>query len=100
EGIARPQVLGGSRVPGVHVDEEARVRREERHLPLRVATIGAVRVRLHELADGEAFCGFLRRDTVVLAHGRSPHDSRMARGSTNAAIPYPPYSRPTPECLN
>src|SRR5258706_10858644 len=37
---------------------------------------------------------------ACLLIGRSPYDSRIARVSRNASIPYWPYSRPTPEYLN
>src|SRR6266404_4261331 len=65
----------------------------------RIATIRAVRIGLDELSNREAIGGFGGRDGDVLAH-LSSQDSRMARVSTNASMPYRPYSRPTPEYLN
>src|ERR1700682_3275370 len=45
-----------------------RVRREQRHLTLRVTTIRAMRVALDELADGKAIGRFAGRDGGVPAH--------------------------------
>jgi hypothetical protein len=45
-----------------------RVCGKERHLTLRVAPIGAMRVGLDEFPDREAICGFLGGDTNVFAH--------------------------------
>jgi hypothetical protein len=41
---------------------------KERHLPLRIAPICAVRVCLDKFSDREAICSFLRRDRDVCAH--------------------------------
>src|SRR5437588_6074660 len=57
--FARMQLLRGLWIFGVHEHHEVRIGREERHLALRVATIGAVRVGLDELAYGEAIGGFV-----------------------------------------
>src|SRR5579863_2787099 len=86
------------------------VRRKERHLTCRIATVGAVCVGFDKLPDGESVRSFAGGDRCVLYHewislfdsfrlGKNYH-SRMARGSRNASIPYMPNSRPTPECLN
>src|SRR4029077_20818005 len=71
----------------IHVHDKVRVCRKKRHLALRIATIRAVCVGFHE---------FSYRETIR----RFATHSRMARVSTNASIPYRPYSRPTPEYLN
>src|SRR6202022_5130133 len=94
----RVQLLRGRRVFGVHVHHEVGIGSEEEHLTFRIAAIGAVRIGLDELADGEAIRGFLGGDGDVFAH--QYQDSRIARGSRNASIPYRPYSRPMPEYLN
>jgi hypothetical protein len=44
---------------------------KERHLTLRIATIGAVCVGLDELSDGKAIRGFFGGDGDVLAHERA-----------------------------
>jgi len=58
------------------------------------------RVGLDELPDGAAIRGFHRGRTDRLVMGFLRQTSRIARVSTNASIPYLPYSRPTPEYLN
>jgi len=78
---------------------------KERHLTFRIPAIGAVRVRLDELPDGETIRGFLGREGSVFAHesmlfdsfnyGKNCH-SRAAFGSRNASIPNIPNSRPPP----
>src|SRR5579864_5032912 len=86
------------------------VRRKERHLTCRIATIGAVCIGLDKLPDGESIRSVAGGDGCVLYHewvslfdsfwhGKNGH-SRMARGSRKASIPYLPNSRPTPEYLN
>ena len=42
---------------------------KKRHLALRIAAIGAVRVSLDELADREPIGGFVGADGDVFAHG-------------------------------
>src|SRR6476469_1252982 len=76
ECIARMQFLRWHWILRVHVHDEMRVRREQRHLTLGVAAVGAVRVGLDQLPYGEAIRGFGRRYGDVLAHSRS----------TNAAL--------------
>src|SRR3984893_5317638 len=102
ERLARVQLERWLRILGVHVHHEVGVRGKERHLAFRIAAIGAMRVGLNELPDREAIGGLDRGEGSVFTHEvtRSPYDSRMARGSRNASIPYRPYSRPTPEYLN
>ena len=75
------KLLGRRRILGVHVDDEVGVFREERHLTFRIATIGAVRVGLDELPDGEAIRGLGGRDGDVLAHewgSRETQDGELA----------------------
>src|SRR3984885_8865958 len=62
------QLLRGLRIFGVHVHHEVGVCGEQRHLPLRVATVGAVRVGLNELPDSETVGSFRDGDRDVLAH--------------------------------
>src|SRR5262249_35797958 len=100
ECVARVQFLRRRWILGVHVNDEVSILGKERHLTLRVATIGAVRVSLDEFPYGEAIRGLGGGDGGGRAHETPRSTSRMARGSTNASIPYLPYSRPTPEHLN
>lgn len=60
------QFLSRSRIFGAHVQNEASAHGEERHLILRIATIGAVRVGLDELPDRKASRCFSRRDATSL----------------------------------
>src|ERR1700733_4348642 len=62
------QLLRGLRIFGVHVHHEVGVCGEQRHLPLRVATVGTVRVGLNELPDRETVGGFRDGDRDMLAH--------------------------------
>jgi hypothetical protein len=74
-GLPKP-VAGGSFAPRkgsfcVHVHHEVRVRHKERHLTVRITAIGAVRIRLDELADRKALGRFIERDGEVFAHETS-----------------------------
>jgi len=71
ERLARVQLLRGLRILGIHVHDEVRIWSKERHLAFRIATIGAVRVRLDQFPNRKAIGGFLRRDAGMSAHFRS-----------------------------
>src|ERR1700730_11907053 len=88
ERLARVQLKSVLWILGVHMHHEVGVRGKERHLAFRIAAIGAMRVGLDELPDREAIGGFGRGEGSVFTHMRSAYDSRMARGSRNASIPY------------
>src|SRR5579863_2934617 len=60
--FSRMQFLRGLWIFGVHEHHEMRVCGKERHLAFRVAAIGAVRVSLDKLADGQAVRGFAGRN--------------------------------------
>src|SRR5580692_3560765 len=103
------QLLRRGRIFGVHVHHKMRICGEKRHLALRIAPVGAMRIGLDEFPDSEAIRGFFRGDRSVFAHVSSPCSicldtardySRMALGSRYASIPNVPNSRSTPECLN
>jgi hypothetical protein len=68
ERLARVQFLRRLRVLGVHVHHKVSVWCKESHLTIRIATIGAMRIRLNELSDREAIRGVAGRDRQVLAH--------------------------------
>src|SRR6202008_3024098 len=69
ERLARVQLLRRLRIIRVHVHHEVSVGGKERHLAVRVATIGAMRVGLNELSDRETVRHLAWRDRQVLAHG-------------------------------
>ncbi len=56
----------------VHVHDEVSIGGKERHLPVLIATIGAIRVGLDEVPDGEAVRGLIGGDRNMLAHDWSP----------------------------
>jgi hypothetical protein len=68
ERLAGVQFLRRLGISGIHVHNEMRVWGKERHLTLRVAPVGAMRVGLDKFADSESISGFLRGDTHVFAH--------------------------------
>ena len=71
ERVARVQLHRGRWSLCVHVHHEMRVRRKEGHLTVCITAIGAVRIRLDELADRKAVGRFIRRDSEVFAHEAS-----------------------------
>jgi hypothetical protein len=66
--LARTKFLRRSGIFGIHIHHEMGVCSEERHLTLRVATIGRKRVRLDKLADREAIGGITGREENVFAY--------------------------------
>jgi hypothetical protein len=59
----------------VHVNREARVGGEERLLPFGVAAVGAVRVRVEELPQGEPIGGFGRSELGMDGDRRTSSES-------------------------
>ena len=59
ERLAGVKLLRRLRILGVHVDDEVGIGGEERHLTLRIATVGAVRVGLNEFANRESIRGLI-----------------------------------------
>src|SRR5580704_525160 len=70
EFVARMQFLGGRRIFSIHENNEVRVRRKERHLTFRIATVGAMGVSLDEFSNRQPVRGFTGGDCDVFAHGR------------------------------
>src|ERR1700733_2294790 len=62
------QFLGGLRILCIPEHDKVCVVGKESHLTFRIATVGAVRVGLDELANCKAIRGFFGRDSYVLAH--------------------------------
>jgi hypothetical protein len=54
--------------PGIHVHNEVGIPGEERHLALRIAAIGAVRIGFDEFANGKTIRRFKKGDARVFAH--------------------------------
>ena len=75
EGFSSLQDVGRLGAFAVHVDGEAGVVGEERLLPFGVAAVGAVRVRVEELPQGEPICGFGRSELGMGGDRRTSSES-------------------------
>jgi hypothetical protein len=62
---------------------------KERHLTVRIATIGAMRVGLNEFSDLETIRGFARRDCQVLAHESASLKLNVAKLKSGAGLEKP-----------
>src|ERR1700733_5546952 len=68
ERLARVQLMRRLRILGVHIHDEMCIWSKQRHLALRIATIGAVCIGFDELSDRETVCGLIGGDGDMLAH--------------------------------
>src|SRR5579863_3531043 len=66
--FARMQVHRRCRGPCIHVDHEMGALCEERHLALRVATVGAMSIGFYKLAYGEPISSLFWGNRGVFAH--------------------------------